>query len=856
MHLPGKGAFTFQARHPDRGIPVQPMPSWSANCRSQAVKDRMTNWVRPMDSLRLEDVGQAGGKNASLGELLFALRGTGIRVPGGFAVTTAAYSEFVRQNKIDFLIRELEPGPEDSGKIRRISERIRSAFREGTMPQSLRAAILTEYRALTDRRRGRLDVAVRSSATTEDLPKASFAGQQDSFLNIRGDDSLIERVQECFGSLFTDRAISYRRERGFDPSKSALSVGVQAMIRSDLASSGVLFTLDPESGDRRFIVINSSYGLGEPVVQGSVVPDEFVVFKTTLSGGFAPIVRRQMGEKGFKRVGREDAGEPLLDVPLSDQERETFSLRDAEILELARAGIKIEAHYSSRYERPCPMDIEWAKDGPDGELYVVQARPETVHSSREPGIPVIEQYFIEEAGPVLTSGRAVGQGIRCGIARVIESVRDLGLLRSGEILVTSKTDPDWEPVLKLAAGIVAEKGGRTCHAAIVARELGIPAVVGADRAMSRIRSGHWITLSASEGDLGKVYDGQAKFRVERVPLQTGPGPRTRIQLILSQPDEAIRLSALPQSGVGLVRMEFLIGSAIGVHPMALRHPERVPDPEVREAIRRKSAGHADPADFFVRRLSEGVGLVASAFFPKPVIVRMSDFKASEYSNLLGGSAFEKGKEENPMLGFRGAFRYSHPLYRDGFALECEALARARMEMGLTNIAVMIPFCRTIEDAQNALAAMASHGLKREAGGLQIWMMCEIPSNVVLAEEFLTLFDGFSIGSNDLTQLILGVDRDSERMAPLFSERDPAVLRMVGEVIAKAHAVGKPVGICGQGPSDDPEFARFLVECGIDSISVNPDSLLATLPKISAFENAENERKSDEGLSNHSCDRPV
>lgn len=792
-----------------------------------------------MDSLRLEDVGQVGGKNASLGELIFALKGSGVQVPEGFAVTTGAFTEFVQKNRLGGPIQELNALRDyrDLLKVREASQHIRNLFAEGRMPPALREAMVEEYRRMVDRRRGRADVAVRSSATTEDLPGASFAGQQDSFLNVLGEDALIQRVQECFGSLYTERAIVYRNERGFDSSKAALSVGIQAMVRADLASSGVMFTLDPESGDRRFLVINSAWGLGEPVVQGALVPDEFVVFKGTLAEGFRPLVRRELGDREFKRVYGDQAGGGLQDVPPLPAEREAFSLQNEEALELARAGIKIENHFSRRYERPCPMDIEWAKDGLSGELFVVQARPETVHSLKVLAEgnhqPSIERYRIEEAGPVLVTGRAVGQGVRCGIARVIDSVRDLELLRNGEILVTSKTDPDWEPVLKRAAAIVTEKGGRTCHAAIMARELGIPAVVGASRAQSLIRGGEWITVSTSEGDVGRVYEGQARFRVEKQPVNPVP-LKTGMMLILSRPDEAIRASSLPQSGVGLARMEFMIGSQIGIHPMALVHPEQVADTVVRQTISQKMRGYPDPTSYFIQRLSEGIGLMAAAFFPKPVIVRMSDFKAAEYSRLLGGSFFEE-TEENPMLGFRGAFRYSHPRYREGFALECEAIARARLEMGLTNIAVMIPFCRTLEDARNALEELAKHGLRREAGGLQIWMMCEIPSNVILAREFLEYFDGFSIGSNDLTQLILGVDRDSERVAPLFSERDPAVLRMVGEAIREAHASGKKIGLCGQAPSDDPEFARFLVEAGIDSISLNPDALLPTLPLVEAEE---------------------
>jgi pyruvate,water dikinase len=817
----------------------------------------MIQWVRPFDSLRLEDVAQAGGKNASLGELIFSLRGSGVRVPDGFAVTTEAFREFVRHNRIEDSIHHLDRlgASTDPVKIREASVDIRRRFLEGSMPLDMKRVILQEYRSLIDRRRGRMDVAVRSSATTEDLPQASFAGQQDSFLNVQGEGALILRIQECFGSLYNDRAIAYRLERGFDPLKAFLSVGVQAMVRSDLASSGVLFTLDPESGDRRFVVINSAFGLGEPIVQGALVPDEFVIFKSTLSEGFRPIVRHEMGEKEFKRIYDDTPLGGVRDISLSDLERESFSLQEDEILELAHAGLKIEGHFTRRYERDCPMDIEWAKDGLSGELFVVQARPETVHAARTRVELTEERYFIEEAGPILLTGKAVGQSIRAGLARVIHSVRDLESLRADEILITSKTDPDWEPVLSRASAIVAEKGGRTCHAAIMARELGIPAVVGASGALSKTRSGQWVTVSTAEGDLGKVYEGQARFRTEKVSFNSAGKLKTRLMLILSHPSEAIRLSSLPQAGVGLARMEFMIGSEIGIHPMALVQPDRIVKASDRDEIKKRSRGYRDPAEFFVSRLAEGVGLMAAAFFPNPVIVRMSDFKSSEYSRLIGGEGFEE-QEENPMLGFRGAYRYSHPRYREGFALECEAVMRARMEMGFTNIGVMIPFCRTLNDAQNALGELGAHGLRRGSAGLQIWMMCEIPSNVILAKEFLAHFDGFSIGSNDLTQLVIGVDRDSEQVAPLFREQDPAVMRMVASAIRSAHELGKPIGLCGQAPSDDPDFARFLVREGIDSISLNPDAILKMIPVIEGEESLLRTGGTDERMSNHSGVGPV
>ncbi len=635
----------------------------------------------------------------------------------------------------------------------------------------------------------------------------------------------------------------YRSERNISHTKVFLSVGVQEMIRSDLASSGVLFTLEPETGFRDLVVINSSYGLGESIVKGSVNPDEFWVYKPLLEDGFSPILKREVGSKERSLVYDQSQKSKTIEVEVPLERKIRLSLTDAEVIELARAGTMIEHHFSMQRENPTPMDIEWAKDGPSGELFIVQARPETVQSRKIPGAGTRTlQYFIEEAGPVLARGKSVGNEIRTGTARVIYSVKDLHQLKDSEILVTSKTDPDWEPVLRRASAVVTNRGGRTCHAAILARELGIPAIVGTGNGTTSIRNGEAITVSSAEGDVGFVYRGTTRFRTEEIPAFSSGELRTQIMLNLGRPDDAIRNSFLPNSGVGLARMEFMISSGIGIHPMAIAHPDLVTDPAEKERIQKKIPPGETPEVYFVQKLSEQIGVIAAAFYPKPVILRMSDFKSNEYAALAGGSAFEQ-EEENPMLGFRGSFRYWNDAYRDGFRLECGAVRKVRFEMGLVNVKVMIPFCRTIEDAKNSLAELGKSGLRRGEGGLEIWMMCEIPSNVILAREFLELFDGFSIGSNDLTQLVLGVDRDSERLAPLFQERDASVKEMIRSVIRTARALGKPVGICGEAPSDDPEFTEFLIGEGIHSISLNPDSVLKILPIV---ERAERKRREEHG----------
>jgi pyruvate,water dikinase len=677
-----------------------------------------------------------------------------------------------------------------------------------------------------------LDVAVRSSATAEDLPDASFAGQQETYLNVRGPRALLDVCRRCFASLFTDRAISYRVDKGFDHFAVGLSIGIQRMVRSDLAASGVMFTLDTETGFRDVVLINASYGLGENVVQGSVNPDEYYVFKPTLGQGHRPILQKLIGSKEFKLVYDLGGGRMTKNVPVPPGDRARFAVGDDEILALARWACLIEDYYSARLGRPTPMDIEWAKDGHTGELFIVQARPETVQSRSRP--EAIEVYRLRTRGPVLVTGRSVGEKIGRGPTRVVKSVHDLHQFRDGEVLVTDKTDPDWEPTMKKAAAIVTNRGGRTCHAAIVSRELGLPAVVGTERGTELLRDGQEVTVSCAEGDAGFVYEGLLDVEVRRQDVRELRRPRTKVMMNVANPEEAFRLSFIPNDGVGLAREEFIISTYIKVHPMALVDYARLDDPAARAEIDRLTAGYDDKTQFFVDKLAQGVAMIAAAFYPKDVIVRLSDFKTNEYANLIGGRAYEP-TEENPMLGFRGASRYYSPRYRPGFALECRAMKRVRDEMGLTNVKLMVPFCRTVDEGRRVLAELEANGLRRGEGGLEVYVMCEIPSNVILAEQFAEVFDGFSIGSNDLTQLVLGEDRDSEIVAPLFDERDPAVTKMIAVAIARARAAGRKIGICGQGPSDHPELAAWLVGEGIDSISLNPDVAIATALRIAAVE---------------------
>ncbi len=765
--------------------------------------------------LGLDDVPRVGGKTASLGELRRALGPKGVKVPDGFAVTADAYRRFLSASGLAGRIAELLRGLDawDVAGLQRRGHDIRQAILESPLPADLEASIRRAYAKL-----GGADVAVRSSATAEDLPDASFAGQQETYLNVRGDGALLHACRSCFASLFTDRAISYRAGRGIDHLQVALSIAVQRMVRSDLAASGVMFSIDTETGFPNVVLINAAYGLGETVVQGSVNPDEFVVFKPTLGGDRRPILRRQLGSKEFKLVYDEGGGRRVRTLPVPTEERARFSISDDEILRLARWAVAVEAHYGR------PMDMEWAKDGRTGELFLVQARPETVQARKN--VDVLERCILKGAGAALVEGRAVGEKVAAGPVRVVRDVAQLSAFRPGEILVTDKTDPDWEPVMRKAAAVVTNRGGRTCHAAIVSRELGLPAVVGTRCGTELLRDGQEVTVSCAEGETGRVYEGRRAWEVERIDLKALPRPRTKVLMNVGNPGEAFRLSMLPNDGVGLAREEFIIAESIRVHPLALARFATLKDVAVKAEIDRITAGWTDKGQFFVDKLAEGVGTIGAAFHPKDVIVRLSDFKTNEYARMVGGAGFEPA-EENPMIGFRGASRYYDPRYADAFALECRALKKVRDEMGLTNVKVMVPFCRTVEEGRRVIAEMAKHGLVRGENGLEVYVMCEIPSNVVLAEAFAEVFDGFSIGSNDLTQLTLGVDRDSEIVAHLFDERNPAVTTLIRQVIRTARAKHRKIGICGQAPSDYPEFAKFLVEEGIDSVSLNPDSVLRT-----------------------------
>ena len=797
---------------------------------------QVNDFIRWFDELGMSDVPLVGGKNASLGEMYRELVPRGVNVPNGFAITAAAYRHFLRQAGLDRQIRGILEGLDtcDIANLRQRGSRVRHAILAADLPPDLEDAILRTYRELCGDSPVPLDVAVRSSATAEDLPDASFAGQQETYLNVTGEQPLLETCKRCFASLFTDRAISYREDKGFDHFNIALSIGVQQMVRSDLASSGVMFSIDTETGFRDVVLINAAWGLGENVVQGSVNPDEFYVFKPTLLTGYRPILQKRLGTKEMKLVYDVGGGRMTKNVPVPEGDRNRFCVSDEDVLTLARWACEIEDHYSRQRGRPTPMDMEWAKDGRTGELFIVQARPETVQSQRAPDR--LETFELKQRSRVLASGRSVGERIGRGSVRVIQSAAHLEEFQPGEVLVTDKTDPDWEPTMKKAAGIVTNRGGRTCHAAIVSRELGLPAIVGTTDGTDVLQTGQPVTVSCAEGETGFVYEGLLEFDRRDVDIGRTARPRTKIMVNVANPDEALRLSFVPNDGVGLAREEFIVTSSIGIHPLALLEYESLAgsNPALREAIDGRTHGYDDKVEFFIDKLAQGVAMIAAAFYPKDVILRFSDFKTNEYANLLGGERYEP-TEENPMLGFRGASRYYDERYRDGFAMECQAIRRVREDMGLSNLKVMVPFCRTVEEGRRVLAEMEQHGLRRGERGLEAYVMCEIPSNVILAEEFAEIFDGFSIGSNDLTQLVLGVDRDSEIVARLFDERNPAVKTMIAEVIRKAKARGRKIGICGQAPSDYPEFAAFLVEQGIDSISLNPDSVLKTTAAISQAE---------------------
>lgn len=756
----------------------------------------------------------------------------GVRVPEGFATTSEAYWYFLEHNGLkEAIAQELEGlDVENPTALQRASRRLRNLILKGEYPQDLREEILEAYRRLSEEAgEEEIPVAVRSSATAEDLPTASFAGQQESFLYVQGEEDLLLHVKRAMASLFTARAISYRAHMGFDHLKVALSVGVQRMVRADDAASGVIFTLDPDTGHRGFVYLTAIYGLGENIVQGRVIPDGYYVHKETFREGFRAVVYRRLGAKELTLAFDPREGR-LKNRPTPLYLRNRFALRDEEVLLLADWALKIEDHYSKKRGSPTPMDIEWAKDGPTGELFVLQARPETVHSQKT---PVLRVFRLLKRGEVLAEGLAVGEAIAVGRARVLKDPKEMDRFQEGEVLVTETTNPDWEPIMKKAAAIVTERGGRTSHAAIVARELGVPAVVGAVGATRSVPEGEEVTVSCAEGERGVVYRGRLPFEVEEIRPETLPRTRTRILVNVGTPEEALRTSLLPTDGVGLLRMEFVFASHVRVHPLALTRFETLPK-EVRRQVEEVTEAYPDKRAYFVERLSEGIGLIAAAFYPRPVLLRFSDFKTNEYARLLGGHLFEP-KEENPMLGWRGASRYYHPDYKEGFLLEVAAVRRVREEMGLKNLMVMVPFCRTPEEGEKVLEVMAEGGLRRGEGGLEVHVMAEIPSNVLEAEAFAELFDGFSIGSNDLTQLALGLDRDSERVAHLFDERRETVKRLAAMLIEKAHAKGKKVGICGQAPSDYPEFAAFLVERGIDSLSLNPDALLRTVREVAEVE---------------------
>ena len=777
----------------------------------------MTTYVLPFGTLKKQDVEIVGGKNASIGEMIGALAQLGVRVPGGFATTADAYREFLQQGGLDARIRAALAGLdiEDVQKLASTGAQIREWILATPFPVALGHAVLEAFRGMSAGRE--IAVAVRSSATAEDLPEASFAGQQETFLNVRGEEQVLAAMHEVFASLFNDRAIAYRVHQGFDHSLVALSAGVQHMVRSDLGASGVMFTLDTDSGFRDVVFITSSYGLGETVVQGAVNPDEFYVYKPALRAGRSAILRRNLGGKAIKMVyGEPGSGERVktIDVPRADRQR--FSLDDADLVTLAKQALLIEAHYGQ------PMDIEWGKDGATGEIYILQARPETVQSRAG---RTIQRYTLKHRSRVLATGRSIGQRIGAGPARVIRDVAEMARVQTGDVLVADMTDPDWEPVMKRAAAIVTNRGGRTCHAAIIARELGIPAVVGCGDATSGIREGAEITVSCAEGDTGYVYEGLLDFERRQIVLDALPPIPVKIMMNVGNPDRAFSFAGIPHHGVGLARLEFIINRMIGVHPRALLEFDRL-SADLKDQIRGQMAGYADPVRFYVEKLAEGISQIAAAFAPEPVIVRLSDFKSNEYANLIGGRQYEPS-EENPMLGFRGAARFVDTSFRPCFDLECQALLRVRNEMGLTNVQVMVPFVRTVSEAREVTQLLAANGLARGANGLKLIMMCELPTNALLAEQYLEFFDGMSIGSNDMTQLTLGLDRDSGLVAKQFDERDEAVKLLLAMAIKACRSQGKYIGICGQGPSDHPEFARWLVEQGIDSLSLNPDTVVET-----------------------------
>ncbi|MGE4293680.1 MAG: phosphoenolpyruvate synthase [Desulfovibrio sp.] len=796
--------------------------------------DKDKTFILWFDELSIEDVPFVGGKNASLGEMYRNLTPQGVAIPNGFAITARGYRRLLAERGAMERIRDIlaDLDTHDMDNLSERGARVRRLIRSLEFPADLRQAIGEAYARLEQEYGEGCDVAVRSSATAEDLPDASFAGQQETYLNIRGLEDLLEACQRCFASLFTNRAISYRHDKGFDHFSIALSIGVQKMVRSDLASSGVMFSIDTESGFREAVLISGAWGLGENVVQGAVNPDEWYVFKPTLRKGFRPIIMKRVGGKAIRMVYTRDSKSPTKNVAVPEEDRRRLVLDDDEVLALARMAVVIEDHYSKKAGQQRPMDIEWAKDGQTGKLYIVQARPETVHSTKDQA--VLRKYVLREQGTVLVRGQAVGEMIGQGSVNMIKSAAMIAQFQAGQVLVTDMTDPDWEPIMKIAGAIVTNRGGRTCHAAIVSRELGIPCIVGAGNATEKLASGHQVTVDCASGGTGLVYDGLLRFEVEETDLGSIPRPRTKIMMNLASPEQAFEKSFIPNDGVGLAREEFIINSYIRIHPLALLRFHELEDERLKARIEELTLGYADKGEYFVDRLAEGVGMLAAAFWPKPVIVRLSDFKTNEYANLLGGSLFEP-HEENPMIGWRGASRYYSEAYREAFGLECRAMRKIREDMGLTNLEIMIPFPRTVEESRKVIETMASFGLRQGENGLKVIGMAEIPANVILAEEFLEVFDGFSIGTNDLTQLVLGVDRDSSLVAHVYDERNEAVKRMVRQVIEVANRKGKYIGICGQAPSDYPEFAEFVVECGIQTMSLNPDTVIKTTLAVAALE---------------------
>ena len=796
---------------------------------------REKEFVLWFEELGIDDVPIVGGKNASLGEMYQNLTNKGIRVPNGFAITAHAYRYLIEDAKVGQQIEDIlnDLDTSDMKNLQERGHKVRDVIRGCEFPDDLKEAIFKAYEKMCEQYADdHVDVAVRSSATAEDLPDASFAGQQETYLNVRGKAQLIDACKRCFASLFTNRAISYRVDKNFGHFDVYLSIAVQKMVRSDKASSGVMFSIDTESGFQNVVFITGAWGLGENVVQGAVTPDEFYVFKPTLKDGKKPIISRTLGAKKIKMVYSHDGNELTKNIEVPKEDRRRYSVTDDEVIELAKWAVAIEEHYSEKAGHYKPMDIEWAKDGISGELFIVQARPETVMSRKTQNM--LKRYVLEEESQIIIEGESVGSRIGAGKANIIKDVHDIGNFKKGDVLVTDMTDPDWEPIMKIASAIVTNRGGRTCHAAIISRELGIPCVIGTDKGTESIYQGREITVSCAQGEKGYVYDGLLKFHIDETDIQNMPETRTKIMMNIGMPENAFEQSFIPNDGVGLAREEFIINSYIGIHPKALMEFENIKDEKVRQEIEELTVGYTDKTEFFIDKLAMGVSRIAAAFYPKDVILRCSDFKSNEYANLVGGNLYEP-KEHNPMIGWRGASRYYDDHYRQAFALECKAIKRIRDDMGLTNLKVMIPFCRTVDEGRKVLSEMESHGLKRGEAGLEVYVMCEIPSNVILADKFAEIFDGFSIGSNDLTQLTLGLDRDSELVAHIYDERNDAVKRLISQVIKTAKQKGRKIGICGQAPSDFPEFAQFLVECGIDSISLNPDTVIKTKLKIAEKE---------------------